>query len=77
MSLSVKFFVGDSSALSDSDNVLFHDDLVESIILMLVVKETEKVCGSKMGHLCLPWNQSLGHEMLIKLSLHISLSYLS
>jgi hypothetical protein len=70
----MKFLLEDSSSLDDSDieNLIF--DEAEDIILMRLIEireeaieeEKRKHAGSQVGSLCLPRNQALGHEMLIK-----------
>jgi hypothetical protein len=67
----VLFLMEDSSSLDDSDleDILFDDD--EQLLLMLAAKEEEdnkriKRPGSKVGRLCIPWNCTLEHAMLMQ-----------
>jgi hypothetical protein len=65
------FVMEDSSSSDDSnlEDILFDDD--KQLLLMLVAKGEEdnkrlKRPGSKVGRLCIPWNRTLGHAMLMQ-----------
>jgi hypothetical protein len=65
------FLMEDSSSSDDSDleDIPFDDD--EQLLLMPTAKEQEdnkriKRSGSKVGRLCIPWNRTLGHAILMQ-----------
>jgi hypothetical protein len=61
-----------SSDNSDLDDLLHKDD-TEMMMAILGLKELEDRAklldqrrGSTMGHMCIPWNRALGHEILMQ-----------